>query len=128
MTEAFKSGLDGLTVRSSDDKFEFGFKFTDAYGDGKIYYELSIKEALDLYKELKKGDHDDITHLLNGDYEQASFKSDMIVPYYGFSDYDEDYAIERFQELLDEEGTLDYSDPDQEVMKLESTQNYLKYF
>jgi hypothetical protein len=129
MYDYFRHGLNDLTIESADGDFEFSFHFTDTYGDGEIYYEMSIPEAIELYTKYKSSNYDDITEFLNGDgYEVATLNGDMGVPYYGFSGYDEDLAIERFKELLDENGVLDYDDPDQIELKLESSKKYLQFF
>lgn len=125
MYDAFKKGLQNLSVMSHDENYNFGFKYSNDYGDGPIYYNLTIPEALDVYDELKSGNYSDIRELLNGDdYDGASFDGDMIEPRYGFYGYDEKYAVERFQELLDENNILNNT----EVVKLESTEKYLNFF
>ena len=130
MYDYFRHGLNDLTIKSADEDFEFSFYFTDTYGDGKIYYKMTVPEAIELYSKSKLDEnYDDVFSILNdSEYDSATLHGDMEVPYYGFSNYDEEYAIERFKELLDEHGMLDYADPDQTELKLESSKKYLKFF
>jgi hypothetical protein len=133
MYTAFKSGLNDLRIQRSVDEYKVALKFSDVYGDGQVYYWLSIPEAIEIYDNIRGLGYEGISDYLDGEnegaYESAKLVGDMSVPYNGFYDYDESVAIERFKEKVDEEGILDnIGNDDQVEMKLESSKHYLNYF
>jgi hypothetical protein len=82
---------------------EFIFEETDE-GDKKIYepikFVIRIPDIVQLIKDANGDEQDLEDHMYDGFFYDSEIKVEQ--PYYGWQDYDESAAIERFYELLDE--------------------------
>lgn len=119
--ELYKEFMRALkAVEISDDKVSFVPRFE--YIDDEVKIEGTVHDVLKIYRLIVG--YNGLSNLVRED--SFDIKHDFSEPRYGFQGYDETVAIERFMELLDEEGYFELSN--EEIKESKETIKYLKYF